>query len=348
MREYVLGGAETQFRYLIEYAEAKKWKLDVLIEHDLNIEDTTLKKAIEKMRHVRFYELDGGRDCGRLYYTIMYYVLRSLIHTKYKTCLLYYPPDLAVAPFMRILGVHVVYSERTNAVNIGTDSNFQRHLKFCNCILANSLQAKEELERLTGRKIFLIRNGKPVIQQFPIERNHKIRRILVPARISPEKNQMLLLYFLRKYPDFDGKIVFAGLEEDKTYRNKMKQFIIKNNLYNQVEFSGHVENMEQEYEKADLVVLPSLGEGTPNVILEAYAYGRPAIVSDVSGARELVKNPRLRFGIKNPEGISACIKYVQELSDDSYIRLIEENRKIVLRNYSVDKMAERFYTILSQ
>ena len=34
MREYVLGGAETQFRYLIDYAEQHKWKMDVVIVHD--------------------------------------------------------------------------------------------------------------------------------------------------------------------------------------------------------------------------------------------------------------------------------------------------------------------------
>ena len=348
LREYVLGGAETQFRYFIEYAEAQKWKLDVLIEHDLNIDDAALKKAAQKMKNVRFYELDGGRDSGRLYGSIMLHVLQNMLHIKYRTCLIYYPPDLTVAPLMRILGTHVVYSERTNGAAIGESRYFQKRLKSCNYILANSRYAKDELEKLTGRRVRQIRNGKPVVPQFPVKKNRGIRRILVPARISADKNQMLLLHYLKKYPKFDGRIVFAGLEEDKTYRNKMKQFINRNKLCDQVEFLGHVENMEGEYEKADLIVLPSLGEGMPNVVLEAYAYGRPVIVSDVSGEQDLVTNPRLRFGVKNPEEIDACIKYIQELDDDSYSRLIEENRKVVLQDYSIEKMAKSFYAILSQ
>ena len=106
--------------------------------------------------------------------------------------------------------------------------------------------------------------------------------------------------------------------------------------------------MEKEYEKADLIVLPSIAEGTPNVVLEAYAYGRPVIVSDVGEERNLVKNPRLRFGVKNPEEIDSCIKYVEGLSDNLYRELIERNRKIVIENYSIEKMCNSFYKVLSR
>ena len=348
MPEYVLGGAETQLRYFIEYAEAQKWKVDVIIEHELKKDDAILKKTAEKMNSIRFFELDGGREYGKLYCSIILHVLRSMVHTKYSACLVHYLPDLTIAPFMRILGIHVVYSERIDAAGIGTSRYYQRCLKFCNCIFANSRYAKEELEKLTGRKVGLIRNGKPVVPQFPIKKNREICRILVPARVSPDKNQILLLQYLKKYSDCKKKVIFAGLELDKTYQNKMKQFVSRHNLHDQVEFLGHVENLEKEYEKADLIALPSLAEGTPNVVLEAYAYGRPVIVSDIGVERDLVTNPRLRFGIKNPEEIDACIKYVQELSDETYRRLIKENRESVLRDYSIEKMAKSFYRVLSK
>jgi glycosyltransferase involved in cell wall biosynthesis len=348
MREYVLGGAETQFRYLVEYAESHKWKLDVLIEHDLNKEDDILKKYLRSFRSIRFYEMNGGRDCGKLYYSIMLHVLREIVHTKYNVCLIYYPPDLTIALFMRILGTRVVYSERVDATDIAINEYYQKCLKLCDCILANSKYAKEKLERLTGRKVGLIRNGKPVVTQLPIKKEREICRMLVPARIVPPKNQMLLLYYLKEYPDFTGKLIFAGLEEDKTYWNKLKQFVRRNNLWSQVEFLGHVDNLEKEYEKADLIVLPSIAEGTPNVVLEAYAYGRPVIVSDVGEERNLVKNPRLRFGVKNPEEIDSCIKYVEGLSDNLYRELIERNRKIVIENYSIEKMCNSFYKVLSR
>ena len=92
--------------------------------------------------------------------------------------------------------------------------------------------------------------------------------------------------------------------------------------------------------------MPSLAEGTPNVVLEAYAYGRPVIVSDIEMERDIVRNPKLRFKVNDPEGIGKCIEYVQEMSEDSYKHLIEKNRKFVVQNYSIGKMAESFYRIM--
>lgn len=346
MREYVLGGAETQFRYLIEYAEKQKWKLDVLVEHDLNRDDVTLKKTADGMNSVRFYELNGDRESGKLYWSVICHILGKTIHTKYEACLIYYPLDLTIAPFMYILGIRVIYSERVDAAGVAASQHLQHCLKFCRYVSANSKYAQKELEKQTGRNVKFIRNGKPVITPFPAKKERKIRRILIPARIAPAKNQMLFLYFLKNNPDFEGELIFAGLEEDRTYRNKMKQFVCRNNLANKVVFLGYVENMAEEYEKADLVALPSLAEGTPNVVLEAYAYGRPVIVSDIGVERDIVKNPKLRFGVKNPEEIAMCIKYIEKMSDDSYEKMIDKNRKFVLQNYSIEKMAESFYKIM--
>lgn len=348
MPEYVLGGAETQIRYFIEFAETQKWKLDVLIEHELAKDDMALKEAMTEMKIVRFYELDGGREYGKLYFSIISHVLKHMWHTRYTTCLIYYLPDLELAPFMQGLRIHVVYSERIDAAGIRANPHFQRCLKFCDYIFANSRYAQEELEKLTGKRVGMIRNGKPAVPQLPMKEDRKIRRILVPARISPDKNQLLLLYYLKKYPDFERKVVFAGFELDKTYLNKIKQFVNRNGLCNRVEILGYVADMKSEYEKADIIVLPSFAEGTPNVVLEAYAYGRPVIVSDISAEHELVANSKLRFGIKSPEEIEECIKYVESLSEYSYKQMLKKNRRIVLRDYNIEKMAKSFYKVLSK
>lgn len=348
MPEYVLGGAETQLRYFIEYAETKSWKLDVLIEHELGKDDAALKDAVSRMNSVRFYELHGGREYGKLYGSVVFHILKHSLHIRYSACLLYYLPDLGFARVIRSLGIQVVYSERIDAAGIYADQHFQKCLRYCNYIFANSRYAKRQLEKLTGRRVGLIRNGKPAVVQLPIKKDRKIHRILVPARISPDKNQILILQYLKKYPDFHGKVIFAGFELDKNYHKKLKQFISRNDLYDRVEILGHVENMEAEYEKADIVALPSLAEGTPNVVLEAYAYGRLVIVSDIEVERDLVTNPHLRFGVKNLEEINECIKYVEGLSDDSYRKMIDENRRMVLRDYNIERMAKGFYRVLTR
>ncbi len=341
MREYVLGGAETQFQYLIEYAESHQWKLDVVIEHDLKKEDGTLKKAAEKMVNVRFYELHGDRV------QVLAHMIRNIFRVKYRAVLIYYPFQLMLAPLIRMFGIPVVYSERVDASGIAGNPYFQRYLKSCRHITANSRYAQRELERLTGQRVTLIRNGKPAVAMLPQKEQRKITRILVPARIAPPKNQMLPLTYLKNCSDFDGKIIFAGMAEDRAYYEKLRQFVRKHGLQDKVEFLGYVDDMEQEYRKADLILLPSFAEGTPNVVLEAYAYGRPVIVSDINVEQDIVPDSNLRFRVNDPAGIGECIQYIQEMPDETYRQLIETNRRTVIRDYSIEKMAESFYRILS-
>ena len=94
MLEYVLGGAETQFRYLIDYAEQHKWKMDVVIVHDSKKNDDMLIETKANMKTVRFIELNGDR------YGVLLHVIKNIFYVKYNSCLLYYPPDIVLAPFI--------------------------------------------------------------------------------------------------------------------------------------------------------------------------------------------------------------------------------------------------------
>lgn len=349
MPEYVMGGAETQFRYLIHYAEKVDWKLDVIIEHRYKQEDSLLKQDMIRMRQVRFYEMKGTNNSDeRVQQFVVGHILRNILHIKYEACLIQYAPDIVLTPALRFLGIDVVYSERVDAVDVLKTQQREKCLRYCNKILANSVYAQRKLQKLTGRKVGLIRNGKPVVERLPMKKSRKISRILVPGRIVPHKNQLLLLRYLQDYPSFEGKIVFAGLVEDRAYQKKLLGFVNKNHLQDRVEFLGYVEDMCIEYEKADLVILPSLAEGTPNVVLEAYAYGRPVIVSDIETERDVVRNPELRFSVNKVDAIDAGIKYIQSLTDDEYARLLENNRDYVLRNYNINKMVTKFHKIMTE
>lgn len=346
MPEYVWGGAETQFRYLLDYAEECKWNIDVIVEHRFKKEDLCLEEVVSKAQNVHFYELDGCNRDVEIFGKIINHILKNILYKKYTVCLIYYMPDLAIAPYMRTLGMRVIYSERIDAAGINDSRYLQNCLRFCNQILANSVYGQKQLEQLVRRRVKLISNGKPVVPMFPIQRKSKISRVLVPARISPDKNQMLMLHYLKNYPDYDGKVIFAGVTGHKSYKRKLQQFIRKNNLQEKVEFLGYVEDLAEEYKKADLVALPSFAEGTPNVVLEAFLYGRPVIVSDIVPQQDIVMDYRLRFGIKNPEEIQACIKYIEEMTEETYRQLLRKNREYVLRNYSIKMMVKNFENIL--
>ena len=61
---------------------------------------------------------------------------------------------------------------------------------------------------------------------------------------------------------------------------------------------------------------------------------------------DIVSDVRLRFGVKNPDEIRACMQYVERMSVEDYQRLLKENRAYVMKNYRIEKMAEGFAKIL--
>jgi glycosyltransferase involved in cell wall biosynthesis len=51
-----------------------------------------------------------------------------------------------------------------------------------------------------------------------------------------------------------------------------------------------VKDIQNVFQAMDLLVLPSHTEGLPNVVLEAFAFGKPVIATSVGGVPEIVKN----------------------------------------------------------
>lgn len=70
----------------------------------------------------------------------------------------------------------------------------------------------------------------------------------------------------------------------------------------------------------DLFVLPSLYEGMPNVVMEAFASGVPAVATDVSGTSELVQN--------NINGLLVRSEHVDQLAT-ALLTLLENDRLLV-------------------
>ncbi len=64
-------------------------------------------------------------------------------------------------------------------------------------------------------------------------------------------------------------------------------------------FAGHIPNAELPpfYKTMNVLVLPSLFEGLPRVVMEASAMGVPSVVTDVKGNREAVEEGRNGFRV---------------------------------------------------
>jgi glycosyltransferase involved in cell wall biosynthesis len=90
----------------------------------------------------------------------------------------------------------------------------------------------------------------------------------------------------KQLPNLDAYII-GPTDEDPDYFNECKQLATHLMLDNTIEFTGKVV-VEDYLPKVDLVVMTSISEAQPLVLLEAGAAGIPSVVTDVGACRELV------------------------------------------------------------
>lgn len=106
------------------------------------------------------------------------------------------------------------------------------------------------------------------------------------GRLSPEKGlEILLVAFSKLNNNQATSIVIVGDGQDLS---KLKLLAQNLNIADRVFFHGHQKNMRDYYEAIDLLVLPSLSEGLPNVVLEAMALGKPALSTEVGAISEVI------------------------------------------------------------
>ncbi|MDX6327330.1 MAG: hypothetical protein QOK15_3684 [Nocardioidaceae bacterium] len=105
-----------------------------------------------------------------------------------------------------------------------------------------------------------------------------------------------------------------------------------------VRFIGFQPTMPPVYAAADVVCYPTrYPEGTPTVLIEAAASGRPAVTCDTVGAREIVLDGRTGFVVPQRDVVALADRLQQLLEDPSlYERLRRAAHRHFLAGYTKD------------
>jgi glycosyltransferase involved in cell wall biosynthesis len=180
-----------------------------------------------------------------------------------------------------------------------TSSIYVRILRFTEKRISNYFAVSKGLHDLFVQGKIIPSNKIKVINlgfDYP-QINHKerpikdVKTIFIPGRIVPYKGQDLALKML---PFLHGlgvkaKIQFAG-EAQGEFEQKLKVQALELHIQNNVEFLGHIHNIDDYYQKADLVLLPSRSEGFGLVVLEAFNHAKPVLTFDVPAFNTTIKD----------------------------------------------------------
>lgn len=158
--------------------------------------------------------------------------------------------------------------------------------------------------------------------------------LLAVGRMSAEKAQIDVIHAFHqlKGKGRAARLVLVGDGPDRPY--------LENAAGDGVVFTGEVRDTIPYYSAADVLVLPSLTEGSPNVLLEAMAAGVPAVATEVGGTPEIVRHRESALLVppRNPARLAEAI---EEVLSDADLRhtLTTQAQAVIARNHSPESRA---------
>jgi glycosyltransferase involved in cell wall biosynthesis len=156
-------------------------------------------------------------------------------------------------------------------------------------------------------------------------------------------------------PDIKAYII-GSIEEDPTYYQECMNMVQLLGLENNIEFTGHA-RVEDYLSRIDLLVLTSVSEAQPLVILEAGAAGIPIIATDVGACRELIEgaedeNPALGHGgivtpLASPSSVADAI-YSLLSDNDAYAKASAAIKERITQHYNLSALHQSYRNLYAQ
>lgn len=128
----------------------------------------------------------------------------------------------------------------------------------------------------------------------------------------------------------------------------LRQQASNSGLQDFVHFLGSRNDVLELLPHLDMVVSSSLWEGLPTVLLEAMALGVPVVASDISGNREIVKTDVTGLLVPPGEPPRLAKAILTMLNDPSRARVMAENAKRLVQQFTIQNAAARYAQIYRQ
>ena len=230
-----------------------------------------------------------------------------------------------------------------------------RHLRGARCLRA-LCEAEAQSIRAYGMRnpICVIPNGVdlPDLSDTPTLQSHGFaggRKILLYlGRLHPKKNLANLIHawkqILNSHPSARASwlLAIAGWSQGG-YEAQLRELTTDLGLLTCVIFLGARFGTDKNecYRTCAAFIMPSLSEGLPMTVLEAWAYAKPVLMTPECNLSEgFAAGAALQIGT-SPEEIAAGLKQVIEMSDDDRRAMGNRGRDLVTTKFSWSRIGEQ-------
>lgn len=174
---------------------------------------------------------------------------------------------------------------------------------------------------------------------------HKL--VLSAGRLNSQKGFGYLIDAARiaqENEDLWNFVILGNGTEKAALLHQIKKHRLKN-----VKLLGFQKDMQVYYSSADIFVLSSIAEGTPNVVLEAMSHKCPVIATGVNGVSEIIENGKNGWiiPVKNSqaiyEALRSCFANPEQCS-----QMAENAYHIVRKKYTIANSTDQFIQYINR
>ncbi len=166
--------------------------------------------------------------------------------------------------------------------------------------------------------------------------------VLYVGRFVQRKGINYLLEAWKKVQKEVAQARLLLLGDGQTFE-EMRRYAEKLSIAETTHFLGHVNNVQEYLQAADIFVLPSIQEGMPNALLEAMASGLPVVATRIGGVVDIIEDGIDGVLVEPADTEGLAEKILQLLKRKDMAETIACNAYQKIKNhYSLDSIAQRY------
>lgn len=246
--------------------------------------------------------------------------------------------------FEHIHNVHYIDDDDPNSTFISSGFSDKERLKQLTGIIAPSIRQTFDIQKRVEHETVVHRVPVGII--FPEQynkpkvefKNREKYKIVFVARLSVEKRLEQIINIVinihQKLPQVTLDIY--GYSNSSEEENKLKKIVKDNDADSYIKFKGYIHNINEVYDRAQIVGLTSKVEGLPLALIEATSHGVPTIAYDINyGPADIIDDGFNGALISDPSN-------QEEYEARLYDMLIDQD-KLAKMSENAYKKAEDFY-----